>query len=196
VVLAITGASGACYGLRILELLGQEPAIEVHLVVSKAGMITMRHECGLSARQIRRLAEVNHRSSDIAASIASGSFPVEAMLVAPCSIKTLSAIAHSYSTDLISRAADVCLKEGRPLLLMVRETPLHLGHLRAMVTATEAGAIVAPPVPAFYARPRSLEDLVDHTARRALARVGFTEFAPKPWEGDVDLHEALVSPRC
>ena len=196
VVLAITGASGACYGLRILELLGQEPAIEVHLVVSKAGMITMRHECGLSARQIRRLAEVNHRSSDIAASIASGSFPVEAMLVAPCSIKTLSAIAHSYSTDLISRAADVCLKEGRPLLLMVRETPLHLGHLRAMVTATEAGAIVAPPVPAFYARPRSLDDLVDHTARRALARVGFTELAPKPWEGDIDLHEALVSPRC
>ena len=196
VVLAITGASGACYGLRILELLGQEPAIEVHLVVSKAGMITMRHECGLSAQQIRRLAEVNHRSSDIAASIASGSFPVEAMLVAPCSIKTLSAIAHSYSTDLISRAADVCLKEGRPLLLMVRETPLHLGHLRTMVTATEAGAIVAPPVPAFYARPRSLEDLVDHTARRSLARVGFTELAPKPWEGDVDLHETLVSPRC
>lgn len=185
VVVAITGASGACYGVRILELLRERPDIEVHLVVSKGGLLTLRHECGVTLRELDALASVHHRTGEIGASIASGSFPVSAMLVAPCSIKTLSAIAHSYADDLISRAADVCLKEGRPLLLMVRETPLHLGHLRAMTEAAEAGAIIAPPVPAFYPHPTSVDDLVDHTARRALARVGLWELAPAPWDGDV-----------
>lgn len=185
VVVAITGASGACYGVRILELLKEQPDVEVHLVVSKGGLLTLRHECGLTLRQLDDLAAVHHRTGEIGASIASGSFPVAAMLVAPCSIKTLSAIAHSYTDDLISRSADVCLKEGRPLLLMVRETPLHLGHLRAMTAAAEAGAIIAPPVPAFYPHPASVDDLVDHTARRALARVGLWELAPSPWDGDV-----------
>lgn len=186
IVIAITGASGAVYGLRMLNLLREVPEIETHLVVSRAGALTLRHECGVTLRDVRALADVNYGAGEIGAAIASGSFPVEAMVVAPCSIKTLSAISTSYTDDLVSRAADVCLKEGRPLLLLLRETPLHLGHLRAMTAAAEAGAIIAPPVPAFYPQPVSIEEMVDHTARRALARVGVGEVAPKPWEGDVD----------
>ncbi|MDN3351217.1 UbiX family flavin prenyltransferase [Actinomadura sp. DC4] len=185
IIVAITGASGAPYGLRMLTLLRDQPGIETHLIVSRAGAMTLRQECGVSAREAEALADVTYRPADVGATIASGSFPVDAMLVAPCSIKTLSAIAWTYDDDLISRAADVCLKEGRPLLLLVRETPLHLGHLRAMTAAAEAGAIIAPPVPAFYAQPVSIEEMVDHTARRALARVGVSELAPKPWQGEI-----------
>jgi 4-hydroxy-3-polyprenylbenzoate decarboxylase len=186
VVIAITGASGVCYGLRMLTILRDQPGIETHLVVSRAGVVTLQQECGVSLREAQGLADVNHRPRDVGASIASGSYPVDAMVVAPCSIKTLSAIATSYTEDLIGRAADVCLKEGRPLLLLVRETPLHLGHLRAMTAAAEAGAIIAPPVPAFYPQPVSIEDMVDYSARRALARVGVTEVSPKPWLGDME----------
>jgi 4-hydroxy-3-polyprenylbenzoate decarboxylase len=185
VVLGITGASGAAFGLRMLTLLRAAEDVETHLVVSKAGVVTLRHECDVSLSEVRALADVSYRSGDIGAAIASGSFPVDAMVVAPCSIKTLSAIAMSYTDDLVSRAADVCLKEGRPLLLMVRETPLHLGHLRTMVAATEAGAI-APPVPAFYPRPESIDAMIDHSARRALARVGLTELAPAAWQGELN----------
>jgi 4-hydroxy-3-polyprenylbenzoate decarboxylase len=185
VVVAITGASGACLGVRVLQLLREHPGFRTHLVLSKAGILTLRHECDLRLADIRPLADVTYRPGEIGAAIASGSFPVTAMVVAPCSVKTLSAIATGYTEDLVSRAADVCLKEGRPLLLMVRETPLHVGHLRSMVAAAEAGAIIAPPVPAFYRRPRTVGDLVDHTARRALARVGLSEFAPEPWDGDL-----------
>lgn len=185
VVVGITGASGARYGVRVLELLRDAPDVEVHLVVSRAGMLTLRHECGIRSPDLDALADVRHSSGQIGASVASGSFNVDAMLVVPCSIKTLSGIAHCYTDDLVTRAADVCLKEGRPLLLMVRETPLHLGHLRTMTAAAEAGAIIAPPVPAFYPRPTSIDEIVDHTARRALARVGLTDFAPEQWDGDV-----------
>ncbi|MEV4314189.1 UbiX family flavin prenyltransferase [Actinocrispum sp. NPDC049592] len=185
VVVAITGASGTAIGVRVLELLNDLAGVEIHLVVSKAGMMTLRHECGMTPRDIRALADVHHRAGDIGASIASGSFPVHSMLVTPCSIKTMSAVAMGYTDDLVTRAADVCLKEGRPLLLMVRETPLHLGHLRSMVAVTEAGAIIAPPVPAFYPQPKSIDDMVDHIARRALARVGLWELAPEPWQGDL-----------
>ncbi|MEV4143685.1 UbiX family flavin prenyltransferase [Amycolatopsis sp. NPDC049691] len=185
VVVAITGASGACLGVRVLQLLREQPGIRTHLVLSKAGILTLRHECDLTVTDVRALADVTYRPGEIGAAIASGSFPVAAMLVAPCSVKTLSAIATGYTDDLVSRAADVCLKEGRPLLLMVRETPLHLGHLKSMVAVTEAGAIVAPPVPAFYPRPRTVGDLVDYTARRALARVGLSELAPQPWDGEL-----------
>ena len=185
VVVAITGASGACLGVRVLQLLREQPGIRTHLVLSKAVTITLRHECDLTVTDVRALADVTYRPGEIGAAIASGSFPVAAMLVAPCSVKTLSAIATGYTDDLVSRAADVCLKEGRPLLLMVRETPLHLGHLKSMVAVTEAGAIVAPPVPAFYPRPRTVGDLVDYTARRALARVGLSELAPQPWDGEL-----------
>ncbi|WIX75859.1 UbiX family flavin prenyltransferase [Amycolatopsis carbonis] len=183
--MAITGASGACYGVRILQLLRERPDFSTHLILSKAGIVTLRHECDLSAEDVRELADVTHRPGEIGATIASGSFPVEAMVVAPCSIKTLSAIATGYTDDLVARAADVCLKEGRPLLLMVRETPLHLGHLKSMTAAAEAGAIIAPPVPAFYSRPETIDDLVDFTARRVLARVGLWELAPPAWDGDV-----------
>ncbi|HJP77948.1 MAG TPA: UbiX family flavin prenyltransferase [Pseudonocardiaceae bacterium] len=186
VVVAITGASGAAIGLRMLEILREQPSVEVHLIVSKAGMVTLRHECDVNPTQVKALADVYHRASAIGDSIASGSFPVDAMLIAPCSIKTLSAIAVGYTDELISRAADVCLKEGRPLLLMVRETPLHLGHLRSMTAVAEMGGIIAPPVPAFYPLPKTMDELIEHSARRALARVGLTEFAPQPWDGKID----------
>jgi 4-hydroxy-3-polyprenylbenzoate decarboxylase len=194
IIVGMTGASGAPYGVRMLELLRDNPDVETHLVISRAAALTIRHECGLDVRAVEELADVVHKPSAIGATIASGSFPVHAMLVAPCSIKTLSAIAHCYANDLISRAADVCLKEGRPLLLMVRETPLHLGHLRTMTAAAEAGAILMPPAPAFYARPTSVEDIVEHTVRRALARVGVPGAAPAEWDGKVESSRA-ESPR-
>ena len=183
VTVAISGASGAIYGIRALELLAASAAYEVHLIPSKSAALTIKSECGRSVRDVERLADVVHRPTDIGASIASGSFLVTAMLVVPCSIKTLGAIAYGATSDLISRAGDVCLKEGRPLLLMVRETPLHLSHLRAMTLAAEAGAIIAPPVPAFYQRPATVAEIVEHTVGRALARVGLPGFAPKEWGG-------------
>jgi 4-hydroxy-3-polyprenylbenzoate decarboxylase len=183
VVVAITGASGSVYGVRLLELLREVERYEVHLVLSAAGALTLGQETKWTPSDVTRLADVVHKPSEIGASIASGSCPVAAMIIAPCSIKTLSAVATCDSRDLVSRAADVCLKEGRPLLLMLRETPLHLGHLRLMTAAAEAGAIIAPPVPAFYAQPASLEEMVDFSARRALARVGLDEFAPAGWTG-------------
>ncbi|MCW3040981.1 MAG: 3-octaprenyl-4-hydroxybenzoate carboxy-lyase [Solirubrobacterales bacterium] len=183
VVVAITGASGVGYGVRMLELLAAEPTIETHLIVSAAGALTIRHELDRDLSSVVALADVVHRPASIGASIASGSFETAGMVVAPCSIKTLSAIANCYSDSLISRAADVHLKEGRPLVLLVRESPLHLGHLRLMTAATEAGATIAPPVPAMYARPTSVDDVIDHTARRALARLGLEPLGPAPWRG-------------
>jgi 4-hydroxy-3-polyprenylbenzoate decarboxylase len=183
VVVAMTGASGAAYGIRMLELLKESPLVETHLVISKAAGLTISQECDLRPSQVEQLADHVHKIGAIGASIASGSFAVDAMLVAPCSIKTLSAIATCYADDLITRAADVRLKEGQPLLLMVRETPLHLGHLRAMTAATEAGAIIMPPVPAMYARPETLDEVVDHTVRRALQRVGVPTRGPREWQG-------------
>jgi len=183
IIIAMTGASGAPYGVRLLQLLHGMPDVETHLIVSHAAVLTVKQECDLNIRQIESLADVVHKPSAIGASIASGSYPVEAMIVAPCSIKTLSAVANCYTDNLVARAADVCLKEGRPLVLLVRETPLHLGHLRAMTAAAEAGAIIAPPVPAFYSRPTSVDDIVDQTARRVLARIGLPDMAPIPWLG-------------
>jgi 4-hydroxy-3-polyprenylbenzoate decarboxylase len=183
VVVAITGASGAAYGVRVLELLRETREVESHLVVTSSGAVTVRHEleCGLDA--VMALADVVHRPANIGASIASGSFRTAGMIVAPCSIKTLSAVAHCYSDNLVSRAADVTLKEGRPLVLLVRETPLHVGHLRLMTAAAEAGAVIAPPVPAFYNRPASLDDVIDHTARRVLARLGLEQIGGREWTG-------------
>lgn len=184
VVVAITGASGSAYGIRLLELLSAAPDVEVHLIITRAGATTIKAETDETARRLERFADVTHHSSDIGASIASGSTATAAMIVAPCSIKTLSAIANSYSADLVSRAADVTLKEGRPLALLVRETPLHLGHLRLMTSVAEMGAIVAPPVPAFYHRPTTLDEVIDATARHVLARVGLDEFAGRrEWTG-------------
>jgi len=183
VIVAITGASGSVYGVRLLSLLREIGRFEVHLVVSKAGVATMRHELGHGAEVPSGQADVTHGVAAIGSSIASGSFPVRAMFVAPCSMKTLSAIATCHSTDLIGRAADVTLKEGRPLLLLVRETPLHLGHLRLMTSAAEMGAVIMPPVPAFYAHPRSVEDIVEYTVRRMVERAGLVSSAVSPWLG-------------
>jgi len=182
-IIAMSGASGQIYGIRMLEMLAQTPDIETHLVLSQAARITIAQETDVTPAQVEALADVVYRPADIGAAIASGSFAAQGMIVAPCSIKTLSGIAHSYAGDLITRAADVQLKEGRPLLLMVRETPLHLGHLRLMTQAAEIGAIIFPPAPAFYARPQSLDEMVANTVGRVLARIGIPNDAYPEWQG-------------
>ena len=189
-IVAMSGASGQIYGIRLLQILRaarqeSDPGqtIETHLVMSEAARITITQETDFTPRDVEALADVVYRQRDIGAAIASGSFATLGMAVAPCSIKTLSAIANCFSSDLTSRAADVQLKEGRPLLLLVRETPLHLNHLRLMVQATEAGAIIMPPVPAFYSRPASINDLVDGTVGRMLARLGIENELYYRWSG-------------
>jgi len=168
VVLGLSGASGAAIGLRIAEVLA-EGGIEIHLVVTAAGERTLRHEIGPAALpRLEALAQVRHAVDDIGAAIASGSFRTAGMIVAPCSMRVVGAIASIAASDLLIRAADVTLKERRRLVLVARESPLHLGHLRAMAAVTEAGAIVAPPVPAFYLKPATVEAIVDHIARRAV----------------------------
>jgi 4-hydroxy-3-polyprenylbenzoate decarboxylase len=166
-IVGITGATGIAYGVRVLEYL-RALDVETHLVVSKAGQLTRAYETELSARELDSLADVNYAPGDVGAAIASGSFRTMGMIVAPCSVRTLAEIASCVTGSLLTRAADVCLKERRRVVLLVRETPLHAGHLRAMLAATEAGAVVMPPVPAFYPRPRTLQDVIDHTAARAL----------------------------
>jgi len=185
-IIAMSGASGQIYGIRLLEMLSDAPDIETHLVLSQAARITIAQETDKTPAQVESLADVVYRPGDIGAAIASGSFAAMGMIVAPCSIKTLSGIAHSYASDLITRAADVQLKEGRPLLLMVRETPLHLGHLRLMTQAAEIGAIIFPPVPAFYAHPQTLDEMVTHTVGRVLARIGIPNDAYPEWRGMKD----------
>jgi len=170
-VVGISGASGAILGIRFLNAL-KELGVESHLVISPAAEKTINQETGWQVSQVQELASAVYRYEDIGASIASGSFKCDGMAVIPCSIKTLSAIANSYSADLLARAADVTLKEGRPLLLVVRETPLHPGHLRLMTEAANAGAVIFPPVPAFYAKPHSIEQVVDDMVGRALLRLG------------------------
>lgn len=171
VIVAITGASGAIYGIRTLQIL-QQLGVHTHLIISPTAWTTVPLETGMDIDSTHHLANFVYDYHDLAAPIASGSFPVTGMLVVPCSIKTLSAIANSYANNLIVRAADVCLKEGRPLLLAVRETPLHYGHLRLMVLAARAGAIIFPPVPSFYGEPTTLDELITHSAGRMLARIG------------------------
>ncbi len=167
-IVAITGSSGAIYGIRLLEALRAVPKVEIHLVLSKGGKLTAALETGWKVRDIEKLAHHVHSDQDLAATIASGSFRTAGMIVAPCSIKTLSGIVHSYADNLVVRAADVVLKEGRKLVLMPRETPLHVGHCRLLLQAAEMGAILAPPMPAFYNKPRSLDDVVDHSVGRVL----------------------------
>ena len=171
VVVGITGASGILYGIRTLECL-RRLEIETHLVMTRAAHVTLTHELPWKAEQVKELATIHYASTDIGAAISSGSFRTMGMVVAPCSIKSLSEIATGVTDGLLSRAADVTLKERRPLVLMVRETPLHLGHLRSMTQVTEMGAIVMPPVPAFYAKPESIDDIVDHSVGRMLDLLG------------------------
>jgi 4-hydroxy-3-polyprenylbenzoate decarboxylase len=183
VVVGISGASGSIYGIRLLEALREDPAIEVHLVISASGKRTLAEETDYAPRQVEALAHVVYDDRDVGASLASGSFRTAGMIVAPCSIKTVSALATCHSDTLIARAGDVTLKEGRPLLVLVRETPLHAGHLRQMLALAELGAIVFPPVPAFYLRPRSVEELVTHTVGRVLERIGITRVPQPEWSG-------------
>ena len=167
-IIGISGASGVIYGVRMLEVLRGVPDIETHLIMSNAARQTLALETDLQLRDVQSLADVVHEARDIAASISSGSFKTAGMVILPCSMKTLSGIVHSYTDNLLTRAADVVLKEHRRLVLCVRETPLHLGHLRMMTTAAELGAIVMPPVPAFYHRPQTLQDIVDQTVNRVI----------------------------
>jgi flavin prenyltransferase len=167
-IVAITGASGAIYGVRALQLLRQMGGVETHLIMSTSGARTLAEETDHSAAQVRAMADHVHSAKDIGAAIASGSFKTLGMLVAPCSVKTLSGIAHCYDDELVVRAADVCLKERRRVVLLLRETPLHAGHIALMDQATRNGAIIMPPVPAFYSRPQTVADIVDQTVGRAL----------------------------
>ena len=182
-VVGISGASGAVYGIRALELLGAMDDVETHLIVSAGARTTIAMETDRTARELTELADVTHSETNLAASISSGSFQTDGMLIAPCSIKTLSAIANSFADNLLARAADVTLKERRPLVLLFRETPLHLGQIRLMMQAAEAGAILMPPVPAFYHRPRSVEEIVDQTVGRALDQLGFEADVVSRWSG-------------
>ncbi|EOY8403198.1 UbiX family flavin prenyltransferase [Enterobacter asburiae] len=180
-IVGLSGASGAIYGVRLLQVLRNVAEVETHLVMSQAARQTLSLETDLSLRDVQALADVVHDARDIAASISSGSFKTAGMVILPCSIKTLSGIVNSYTDTLVTRAADVVLKERRPLVLCVRETPLHLGHLRLMTQAAELGAIIMPPVPAFYHRPTSLDDVVNQTVNRVLDQF------------DIDLPEDLFT---
>ncbi|KMJ45054.1 UbiX family flavin prenyltransferase [Xenorhabdus khoisanae] len=180
-IVGLTGASGAIYGVRLLQVLQPVEGIETHLVISQSARQTLALETDYTLRDVQALADVVHDNRDIAASISSGSFKTLGMVILPCSIKTLSGIVHSYTEGLITRAADVVLKEGRKLVLGVRETPLHLGHLRLMTQAAEIGAVIMPPVPAFYHRPEHIQDIIDQTVNRVLDQF------------DIDLPEDLFN---
>ena len=182
-IVAITGASGAIYGVRALELLRAMGGIETHLILSPSGARTLLEETDVSVAQVRDLADCVHSPRDIGATVASGSFRTLGLLVAPCSMKTLSGIAHSYNDELVVRAADVCLKERRRVVLLLRETPLHAGHIALMQQATTNGAVLMPPVPAFYTRPQSVDDIVTQTVARALDLFGLDVAAVKRWDG-------------
>jgi 4-hydroxy-3-polyprenylbenzoate decarboxylase len=182
-VVGITGASGSIYGIRLLEVLRGHPDIQTHLVISVAGKRTLVEETRYSVADVEALAHHRYDVKDIGASIASGSFRTGGMVIAPCSIRTAAAIAACHSDTLVSRAADVTLKEGRPLILVVRETPLHLGHLRVLVALAEMGAVVMPPMPAFYNRPSGLDEIVDHTVARILDRLNVAQTLVQEWRG-------------
>ena len=184
-IVGISGASGAIFGVRLLQVLRDVADVETHLVMSQAARQTLSLETDFSLRDVQALADVVHDARDIAASISSGSFKTAGMVILPCSIKTLSGIVHSYTDSLLTRAADVVLKERRPLVLCVRETPLHLGHLRLMTAAAELGAVIMPPVPAFYHRPSSLEAIIDQTVNRVVDQfdINLPEDLFPRWQG-------------
>jgi 4-hydroxy-3-polyprenylbenzoate decarboxylase len=182
-IIGITGATGVIYGIRLLEVLSSMKDIETHLVISKAGEIIINHETERKIEDIRKLANFSYDVEDIGARISSGSFQRDGMIVAPCTVKTMSGMANSYSDNLITRAGDVTLKERKKLVLMVRETPLHLGHLRNMERLTEMGAIIVPPVPAFYYRPKTIQEIIDHTVGRLLDIVDIKHNLFRRWSG-------------
>ncbi|HEV8440211.1 MAG TPA: UbiX family flavin prenyltransferase [Methylomirabilota bacterium] len=181
--IGLSGASGAIYGIRFLELLRGLPDVESHLIVSAAAKRTIVEETDYAVRDVEALATHRYSNKDIGASLASGSFKTEGMVIVPCSIKTAAAVAHCLADTLIARAADVTLKEGRPLILLVRESPLHLGHLRMLTALAEMGAVILPPMPAFYNRPKQIDDIVTHTLARVLDRLGFPQRLVPEWQG-------------
>lgn len=182
-VIAITGSTGAIYGVRLLEHLRARADFEVHLILSNPAKRTLAEETDLAVKDVEALAHVVHDNRDIGASVASGSFRTEGMVIVPCSMKTVSALATGHADTLIARAGDVTLKEGRRLIAVVRETPLHLGHLRQLVALAEIGGIILPPMPAFYNRPRTVSDIVDHTVARILDRLGIAQDLVPEWTG-------------
>lgn len=181
-IVGISGASGVVYGVRLLQALGDLP-VETHLVMTKTAEVTLAHETDFKVKDVKALADVTHSPTNLAASISSGSFRTLGMVIAPCSMRSLGEIATGISTSLLTRAADVVLKERRRLVLLVRETPLHAVHLRNMVTVAELGAVVAPPMPAFYSRPKTVEDIVDHTVGRVLDLFDLDAGIVKRWGG-------------
>jgi 4-hydroxy-3-polyprenylbenzoate decarboxylase len=183
-IVGISGASGVIYGVKLLELL-KTTDVETHLVMTKSAEITLAYEMDMKVSKVKALASKVYGPDDIAAAISSGSFKTEGMVVAPCSIRSLSEIAYGQTTSLLTRAADVALKERRRVILLLRETPLHLGHIKSMAAATEAGAIVMPPVPAFYARPKNIDEMVEHTIGRALDLFGIETGSVRRWGEDV-----------
>jgi 4-hydroxy-3-polyprenylbenzoate decarboxylase len=183
IVVGITGSTGSIYGIRLLELLRKTPGIESHLILSAPGKRTLLAETAYAVKDVEALAHVVYDNRDIGAPLASGSFRTAGMVIAPCSIKTLAALANSYADTLIARAGDVTLKEGRTLIALVRETPLHAGHLRQMLALAELGGVVLPPMPAFYHRPQTIDDIVNHTVARVLDRLGIEHTLVPEWTG-------------
>jgi 4-hydroxy-3-polyprenylbenzoate decarboxylase len=183
IIAGISGASGAIYGLRLLERLHGRAGLEIHLILSRAGEKTLYLETGRLAADIKRLAHFSYPEEDIACRLASGSYPIDSMVIAPCSIHTMSAIAHGISSNLMVRAADVALKERRRLILMVRESPFHLGHLRTMTALAEMGAVIAPPIPGFYNNPQTVTEIVDHSVDRVLDLLGLPDEHVRRWQG-------------
>lgn len=182
-VVAITGASGALYGVRLLHWLREAGGIETHLMISEAGALSLHHELGITRKDIEPLADAVHAVRDVGACVASGSFQSEGMIIAPCSMKTLASVAHGLCDNLISRAADVMLKERRRLVLMVRETPFNLAHLRNMTAVTEMGGVIFPPLPALYQKPADITEMVDHTVGRVLDMFGIEQSLAPQWQG-------------
>ncbi len=182
-VVGISGSTGAIYGIRLLEVLRTVPGIETHLIISGPGKRTILGETDYSLQDVEARADRVYDNRDIGAALASGSFRTSGMVIAPCSIKTASALATCHADTLICRAGDVTLKEGRPLIVLVRETPLHVGHLRQLLALAEAGAVILPPMPAFYDRPKTIEDLVNHTVGRVLDRLGIPHQLTREWTG-------------
>ncbi|WP_087131826.1 UbiX family flavin prenyltransferase [Caballeronia pedi] len=182
-IVAMTGATGAIYGVRLLETLRRLGGVETHLLVSSAGWLNIQHELDLDKATVHALADVVHSVRDVGASIASGSFATDGMVVAPCSMRTLASVAHGLSDNLITRAADVVLKERRRLVLLVRETPFNLAHLRNMTAVTEMGGVIFPPLPAFYHKPATIDDMVDHTVTRVIDLFGVAQPVAAAWQG-------------
>jgi flavin prenyltransferase len=189
IVVGITGSTGSIYGIRLLEVLRQAPGVEAHLILSGPGKQTLLAETDYGVKDVEALAHAVHDNRDIGSSLASGSFRTAGMAIVPCSIKTLSDLAVCHSDTLVARAGDVCLKEGRPLVVVVRETPLHVGHLRQMTALAEMGAVILPPMPAFYLRPQSVAEIVDHTVARILDRLGVEHSLVPEWPGIRTLRE-------